>query len=216
MYFAKRHGASIIKYLVSNVDVGNKSILDFGSGPGYILRHLISTGIPVKYHALDFSSKSIDSLRREFAGSIQDSIYTKSLPSKYASNSFDVILSIETVEHLNDDQLSSTADEFLRLLKPGGVLFITTQNEENLEASHLFCTNCGSVFHQWQHLRSWSADTIRSYFERKGFTTKKVDTVEFLIERSLKNVLKLKIKKAINHKLPSLVYIGRKGIVGRT
>ena len=46
---------------------------------------------------------------------------------------------------------------------------ITTPNEEVLSNNAVFCPECGHEFHRWQHLRSWSADSLASALARHGF-----------------------------------------------
>ena len=75
---------------------------------------------------------------------------------------------LEVVEHLTDDRLHETIRETRRLLKPGGRLIVTTPHAEDLQQEMQFCPECGAVFHKWQHVRSWSADGLRSVMAEAG------------------------------------------------
>jgi hypothetical protein len=62
--------------------------------------------------------------------------------------------------------------EIRRILKPGtGYLFVTTPNNENLEASTVFCPECGAVFHRYQHLRSFTIESLEELMRSHGFAT---------------------------------------------
>jgi SAM-dependent methyltransferase len=63
-----------------------------------------------------------------------------------------------------------------RMLKPEGVAIITTPNREELEKSQIFCPQCQSVFHRWQHVRSWDASSLSSAAWAHGLDV--VETVE--------------------------------------
>ena len=71
-----------------------------------------------------------------------------------------------------DSHLDVTLQELRRILKPRtGYLFLTTPNNENLEASTVFCPECGAVFHHYQHLRSFTVDSLQELMHSHGFTT---------------------------------------------
>jgi ubiquinone/menaquinone biosynthesis C-methylase UbiE len=53
----------------------------------------------------------------------------------FASKSFDLVVSCETIEHLIDP--SAALDEMARVCKPGGLLYLTTPNYLNLMGLYL-------------------------------------------------------------------------------
>jgi 2-polyprenyl-3-methyl-5-hydroxy-6-metoxy-1,4-benzoquinol methylase len=87
--------------------------------------------------------------------------------------------SVEVIEHLSDEQLEGTLDIIKRLLAPGGVIVFTTPNDEDLGASRLYCPECDHVFHRWQHIRSWSAESITAFLTAQGFRDVKAWTTDF-------------------------------------
>lgn len=179
VYFAKLFG----EYLLRKTDLPfsqNINVLDFGCGPGFIWDHLQRLNVGWRYSALDFSKNSVDSLffraanHPKFGGAQ----FVEQLPCGFDSSEFDAVLLFEVVEHLNDSHLNSTLNEISRLLKPGGVLVISTPNSENLSNSRKFCPECGAIFHEWQHIRSWNPDSLRDLVCSHGFNhvhTSKLD-----------------------------------------
>lgn len=154
-------------------------LLDFGCGPGFMWDHL--KGSSWHYTGLDFTAESVETLQRK-AGSdplFDGAFHITSLPAPLETGSFDLLSMIEVVEHLNDDYLAATMKEAARLLKPGGRLIISTPNAERLEDSHKFCPDCGAVFHEWQHLRNWTPETLADYVSAYGFVPIRTVTTDF-------------------------------------
>ena len=97
----------------------NAAIIDIGSGAGTNLRLLKEMGF-TNYHGLDFSplSKKICAEKKIGEVVVRD-IYDSNLPS----DSYDVVLITDVLEHLNDDL--EALKEIRRILKPNGVAIIT-------------------------------------------------------------------------------------------
>lgn len=87
------------------------------------------------------------------------------------NNSPDLIILSEVIEHLYDEQLTILFADVLKLMSPKTVLIITTPNNENLEKSYIFNPIDESLFHRWQHVRTWTAGSLTKYLESTGFTT---------------------------------------------
>lgn len=175
LYFSRSHGKAVLRR--SRLPARKSlAILDFGCGPGFMWDHVLQASPNWGYTGLDFSPESISVLKTRCADHPQFSgaLAVAQLPSALADASFDVILLIEVVEHLRDEHLAATLAELRRLLKPGGSVVVTTPNQEDLSALHKFCPECGAVFHEWQHVRSWSADSLSALFREYGFSAKHV------------------------------------------
>lgn len=178
MYFSKMNGRGVLKYLSERVALSGKRILDYGSGPAFLLEHILALGLDLKYNALDNSEESIKFIKETFSSEkrLENAFYVDSFPSQI-NETFDVIICCEVIEHLSDEHLSSMVQEFKKLLKPGGYLLVTTPNDENLNDLTMACPECGCVFHKWQHLRSWNKATISKFFGEASFETVSVDTI---------------------------------------
>ncbi|MDD3730779.1 MAG: class I SAM-dependent methyltransferase [candidate division Zixibacteria bacterium] len=98
-------------------------LLDIPSGPGYFARQVLSFGF-------DAVAAEIDSDLHYF----EDVTYrTMDMAREFPleSASFDYIVSIEGIEHIENQNLFIR--ECHRVLKPGGRLFLTTPNVSSLE-----------------------------------------------------------------------------------
>lgn len=180
LYFSKRFGRRILREsgLPLNETLG---VLDFGCGPGFIWDHLSQLKTDWQYTALDFSPGSVEQVRKKAAGDsrFKGAELVRALPSGLPSEHFDAVLLFEVVEHLADDHLRGTLTEVARLLKRGGVVVITTPNDEDLSMSQSFCPECGAVFHKWQHVRSWNTKTLAAYLQQYGLTVRMAKTLDF-------------------------------------
>jgi len=134
------------------------------------------------------------------------------LPTPLSDASIDIIFSVEMVEHLFDEQLLPTFKEFQRLLRQGGTLVVTTPNEEDLDDLRVLCPDCGGLYHQYQHIRSWSADSLRAALEPHGFET--ISCHATLIAPKLKadalRKLLRRLRNAPEPPKPHLIYLGRR------
>jgi hypothetical protein len=71
------------------------------------------------------------------------------------------------------------------------------------------CPECGCKFHRWQHLRSWTAESLRKKVEQYGFQTKLVTPIAW--GETFPKRFALKLAARLNMKPESgLVYVGQK------
>lgn len=119
----------IINLLSPHIELENKTILDWGCGPGRIIRHLPAlTNNSCKYYATDYNEQSIVWCKNNIEGvNFNLNNLTAELP--YASGLFDVIYGISIFTHLSESMHTKWFDELKRVLKPAGLLLLTTQGE---------------------------------------------------------------------------------------
>ncbi|MCS6997629.1 MAG: methyltransferase domain-containing protein [Casimicrobiaceae bacterium] len=180
LYFAKRFGDLILRRsgLAPSAPL---RILDFGCGPGFLWDHFKHVGVRWHYVGADFSADSIAQLESKARGAhgFAGAYRVERLPLPLPTASFDAAFLVEVVEHLDDAQLAPILGEMHRLLKPGGRLVISTPNSEDLSQSMRLCPECGAIFHEWQHVRSWEAESLSEYMRRFGFRPVRVRPEDF-------------------------------------
>lgn len=205
-YFTYQFGSQIAQRLTPYLR-DKKEILDYGCGSGYLIEPLLSFGVRVT--GLDFSPKSVETVNKRFKGkpNFSGAFLHTDIPKHQAQ--FDVIVMIEVIEHLNDHYLQETVKNLKALLKPGGIAIVTTPNDENLSENMVYCPESQKAFHRWQHVRSWSEETLSDFLTQSGFKIEECFTTDFSVSFSRNKFASFKYlaKKALNKKLPHLVCI---------
>jgi 2-polyprenyl-3-methyl-5-hydroxy-6-metoxy-1,4-benzoquinol methylase len=178
-YFAKQVGRGVVNFLRNVVTLEGR-ILDYGCGPGYMAGCLIEAGIQCE--GCDSSEVSVTMANEKFKENPlwRGAQLVTGEPLPYEDNLFDLILCLETIEHVLDSHLEKMLTELYRILKPEtGVLFITTPNNEDLESFTVFCPDCGAVLHRYQHVRSFTASSLDELMRGHGFRTESCNTTLF-------------------------------------
>jgi len=113
------------KYVV----LKNKKILDWGCGPGRIIRHLpriIDNGC--EYFGTDYNARSIGWCTRNLPDiRFNNNSLEAALP--YPDNFFDLIYGISVFTHLSEQKHHDWYDELQRILKPNGIMLVSTQGD---------------------------------------------------------------------------------------
>lgn len=209
LYFSNQVGDPILDEISLYIRLTG-TVVDVGSGPGYIVSKLLQRGINTL--AVDVSAESVNRLNERLSGNSHFMGARLSTFEAVPIDDFtaDVVLLIETIEHLDDKALQSILSEILRITKRGGYIAVTTPNEENLAEHQVICPNCGCVFHTMQHIRSFSADSLRQVMQAAGFTEIVCRPTLFSYYPKLFRLLHRLKYKLKEKKLPHLLYIGQK------
>lgn len=177
-YFSRMVGEGVLTFLLRTTPVKGR-VLDYGCGPGYLIGQMLSRGIACE--GLDFSPDSVDIVNQRYQGrpGWKGARTADSVTADW-NGAFDVILCLETIEHVLPRRLEGFLAELHRLLKPGaGRLFMTTPFQEDLAASESSCPDCGCVFHRMQHVRSFTRESLTALMEQHGFATSLCEVTDF-------------------------------------
>ena len=187
------------------------SVLDYGCGPGNLIGPLLDAGFRVA--GLDTSSSARDAGSRKYGND-------RSFLGVYDQNEiiaaglkFDAVIVAEVIEHLYDAQLDSLLETLGSLCSPGAHIILTTPNEENLQESYILCPVSGQLFHRWQHVRSWSEASVKSFLETRHFGKTRTFTTDFdasLVFRGKNNPLRARWWKRLRKRVQYLTHPDRK------
>lgn len=115
------------RYAIAQTLAKDKKVLDIACGEGYGSNHIAKFAKEVK--GVDISdidiSKAIDKYKKDNLEFVVGSI----LDIPFGDKTFDMIVSYETLEHLAEHEV--ILKEVNRVLKPGGLLIISTPNKLN-------------------------------------------------------------------------------------
>ncbi len=118
--------AEIIQQLYDQLPI---SVLDWGCGPGRVIRHLPKLlGPAAKLTGIDNNSKSIAWCREQLSG-IDFGVCELMPPTHFPDNQFDVVCNFSVLTHLSRDAVIAWIAELGRILKPGGLIICTTHGD---------------------------------------------------------------------------------------
>jgi SAM-dependent methyltransferase len=214
--YAKEVAPTIIRILKPYIKKDGAN-LDYGCGAGNLMFEFFKKGIQCS--GLDPSEDSIKKLENRFRDNqyFKGAYLSNGLPNKdLKDNSLDFIFSLECLEHLIPVDLDLTLNEFYRLLKPGGYIFITVPNKEKLDKYKVMCPDCGCIFHRVQHINSFQEEVLSKMLNDKNFD--KIFSKQTIMLPSNGIIMKMKkylriLESIITRKQafsPHLVYLGRK------
>ena len=96
------------------VDLAGARLLDVGGGPGYFRDEFVRVGA-------DYFSVDVDA--HDVTGSREHRVVGSGMELPFRSGAFDVVYSSNVLEHVSDPW--QMAEEMLRVVRPGGVVFIS-------------------------------------------------------------------------------------------
>ena len=166
------------RYLYSTLFCKDKIVLDAACGEGYG-SYLLSeyskkvVAIDIDHDVIKFASRKYMNNNLEFiVGNVNN------IPIK-GKNIFDLIVSFETIEHINEKNQITLLTEVKRLLKPGGVLIISTPNK-SLYTDVLKNKN---RFHVKEFYLSEFSDFLRKYFKNVKVMGQKIYSSSYIWDK---------------------------------
>ncbi len=131
MFPADRAEFHMARYEFAATQVDGMVVADIACGTGYGCRTLRETGNANRVVGVDISPKAIDYAAAKHGLAGVEFQCADAAATRLDANSFDCIVSFETIEHVDDAH--HLIDEFSRLLKPSGKLICSTPNNWPLD-----------------------------------------------------------------------------------
>ena len=149
------------------------SILDFGCGKGEILYEITKINPHARCIGLDVSHVAIQDAKKK---NPHYSFFQINDGGKFPipDNSIDFVFSSEVIEHVYDTE--NAIQEISRILKPGGVLLMTTPFHGFLKNLSIALLNFDEHFNPiGSHVRFFSKKTLSALFLKFGLMPKKYE-----------------------------------------
>ena len=91
------------------------------------------------------------------------------LTSVCMNKGINVFITIDVIEHLDDDQLHRACKELYDILPDNGKWFINVPWNENLKNNEIFCPSCHKTFHRVGHKQSFDEKRLTLLMKKEGF-----------------------------------------------
>lgn len=122
---SKKTTSWLLDHFRKHIELKNINILDWGCGPGRIVRHIPELlDATCSVYGTDYNPKSISWCRKMLPG-INFNLNSTEPPLPYVDHSFDIIYGISIFTHLPEDLHYKWFNELVRISKDGGILFLT-------------------------------------------------------------------------------------------
>jgi len=119
----------LVGFFEKHKTLKNLYILDWGCGPGRIVRHMPAlVGNTCRLYATDYNKKYIEWCQ----ANISDVSFGQNQlapPTAYEDNFFDIIYGISIFTHLSEEMHYKWFNELMRILKPNAILFLTMHGD---------------------------------------------------------------------------------------
>lgn len=178
------------RYLFASQFIKNKQVLDLGCGAGYGSDLMLKHGNPKNIKSIDISSEAIEFAKKHYETKELNYYISDATKTAFESNSFDVIVCYELIEHLKEPE--NLIKEISRIIKKDGLLIISTPRKKNSNRSN---------FHVHEFKFEEFKLLLKKYFKESDFL------VENNIFASIINKtgnIKGKIDDSINFDIPGV------------
>lgn len=137
----------------------NNKIIDVGCGIGYFLEEAIKRNWQA--YGTEFTDEAMR-INNEKGINMQKGVLD---PENYPTGEFDIITSFEVIEHINNPQEEIT--NFNKILRKGGLLYITTPNFNSLLRHYL--KDEYNIITYPEHLSYYTPATLHKLLKAHGF-----------------------------------------------
>jgi ubiquinone/menaquinone biosynthesis C-methylase UbiE len=120
------------------------SILDVGCGRGDVINELQSSCDGLHVLGMDLSPEALEHVK-------PPSVLAYLPDAPFADKSFDLVICLEVLEHINDSDYQRSLEELQRLA--GRYVMISVPFDENLLSKQAICVDCKKASHADDHLR---------------------------------------------------------------
>lgn len=206
-WFSLSCGPGIVDFAERFVDKQGV-FLDYGCGRGDLMELLLAGG----RHCIgvDSSPANVRTTQGRFEGR-PGFLGAFQTPDPALPTQPNTAMVVEVIEHMP----RTMATDFLRgiaaLLPPGGHIFVSCPNKEDIRAAEVLCPECGCCFHPVQHMQSLAPQDVAALANDAGFDTVLAGATRF--RRNGESRIYGSLLAAwytLTRQLPHLVFVGRK------
>jgi len=142
-----------VNKIISLVPKDVKTILDVGCGNGVVINRLQNKGFNCT--GIDTSKEALKHVKCK-----RKIMYCNAL--NFRCNSFNLVICAEVLEHLQEGIYENTIKEIERVSNK--YILITAPYKEDLRLKFTKCSNCGTTYHIYKHIRSFNENCFKKLF----------------------------------------------------
>lgn len=184
-------------------------IADLGSGSQPDIISGLNNKHALSYFALDKDKKKLDLFKKNSL--IDSSIKLRTVcgdvqKTLFKANSFDIVIFLETIEHLNNPE--KALREIVRIAKPKSTIIISTPNIRRLDILlkrvlfFLINKNISypkDYYYSPEHIREWEKEEFEKLLIKNGLTPKNWIIIPYPLELSgIKSIITLIVYPVLN------------------
>lgn len=160
----------------------DKTVVSIACGSGYGEYLLATDGMAKKVIGIDYSKEAIEYAKENYKSNNLLFFQRDALDNRLDDLAADLIISLETIEHIKQDK--KLLKEFFRILKPGGILILSTPNKA-FSYRNLFSIKPINNYHIREYRRKKIFKLLSGHFENIEFFGQKI-----IFKKSLFNLPK--------------------------
>jgi 2-polyprenyl-3-methyl-5-hydroxy-6-metoxy-1,4-benzoquinol methylase len=161
------------RYAIVLALIKGKNVLDIASGEGYGSNLIAENAAEVT--GVDIDKDAVERARLKYKKSNLKFVEGSAADIPLETGYFDVVVSFETIEH--HDRHDEMISEIKRVLKPGGLLIISSPDKLNYTEKR----NFKNVFHIKELYADEFKTLIRKYFSNAAFYNQRASFVSLLV-----------------------------------
>lgn len=153
------------RYYAATSMVRGAEVLDLACGEGY--GAAILANLAARVTGVDIDAGSIYWATEKYAGAYSNLAFRQGSATAIPlpSSSFDVVVSFETIEHIDSLMQEQFMQEIKRVLRPGGILLMSTPDKKNYTDRY----DHHNTFHVKEFYRDEFAAFIKTHFPYTAF-----------------------------------------------
>ena len=191
-YFATRDNETehidrrVREYIASYINGSSGRILDTGCGKAWVAELFCPKGFDVV--SMDISVENTSRALKKFPFPNHSALVADAYALPFKKNSFDYVIASEVIEHVARPALFF--QNLFSILKPGGILLITTPYKEKI--SYSLCIHCNRPTPFNAHLHSFDEHKLQSLYNGKDIKNFEFKTFgnKLLIHLRMHHILK--------------------------
>lgn len=167
---ARHENRRLREVIIRQVPPGVQNILDVGCGSAWVAGHFCPKGIVV--YSMDISTVNPVKALELYPFKHHFGIVADVFALPFPEGTFDCIIASEIIEHVPDPR--GFLLHLLKVLRPGGVLIVTTPYNEKI--TYTLCIHCNQPTPLNAHLHSFTAGKLKSMLPASPVTSAKTTT----------------------------------------